>query len=577
MRFVIELNTPKSLQMHGSRLFTASRLHDAAAVVFITSFAYLLYFSQADRIGMSQDGFFLTYLMQTGDLQAFNLHEAKEPGRPFLGLPWQLAALFTGGTLTGYNSFMAVTLLLSAVLVYFLTRTLAPRQPVWALLAATFKIVWSANYEVFDNSGLAIYFAEALFWLALWALAIGYSKREAHAWPHNFEVALIIIVSLVILVGIYQTPWPVVLMAPLALFAAQTTPPRPAYTYFIVVAWYLAALPMMAWCYFLSLQFVARIGAPQELLVRFGKGIWASTATTLLFPFAPQKGYSHGGFSLPVVLFTVAFALLLLWAAFRSWPAFRDAPRKGLLRALSIAGIVAAFVVAVEVLPPSLLWEPTYGTRTVHWSSLGTLLGTVAALAWLCHRYRSAGCAVAATIAIVLVANMAQQSQDIGNHYAINGFMNRRFWQDVSIELSRVDEGTIVLMDGPAAGIGTVDSFSTALLRNLTETHGSFFMTERKPTFDPVKKSYQVTSVVDLEQVDPIVLPSKYFRTPKVLLQPRTFEIPSSRVVWVEWNPAKLRLRVLAEQSAMERLHTNIPSTYGQVLFPRSTSPITAP
>ena len=578
MRLFPALTVPGPLQVNGRQASSSGWMHDVAAIAFLSLLAGFLYFSQVNRMGLSADGFLLTYLMQTGDLQAFNVLEAKEPGRPFLGLAWRLAALFMGGTATGYNAFMAGCLLFSALFIYFLVRTLAPRQPVWALLAAAFKIVWMANHEVFDNSGLAIYFAEALFWLALWALAIALSRRQAPAWPQVLVLPAIMMACLVVLVGTYQTPWPVVLICPLALFAVQATPPRRGYAFLVLGAWYLAAVPMMLWCYLLSRQFVSRIGVPSEdLLRRVAKGIWDSTAKTLYFPFDPRKGYPHAGFSLPVVLFTVGLAALLVWSGLRSWPAFRELPPKRLLRNLAIAGIVAVFVAVVEVLPPSLLWEPSYGNRTVHYSSLGTLVGIIAGLAWVCHRYRVAGCAIGAVAAIVLFAYMAQESQDIGNQYGVIGYINRRFWEDVSTEISRVDEGTVVLLDGPPRGVATVDSLSTTVLRQLTETQLSFFVTDGHPVYDPVRKTYQVTSVVDLDQVDPVVTRGMYIRKPKILDKPRTFEVPPNRVVWAEWNLDKLRLKVLPERSALQRLHTNIPSTFGQVLFPRSSRTITAP
>jgi hypothetical protein len=273
----------------------------------------------------------------------------------------------------------------------------------------------------------------------------------------------------------------------------------------------------------------------------------------------------------------VWLAVLLVWSGLRSWSAFRELPPKRLLQNLMIAAIVAVFVAVVEVLPPSVLWEPSYGNRTVHFSSLGTLVGIIAGLAWLCHRYRVAGCAIGAVASIVLISHMAQQSQDVGNHYGVNGYMNRRFWQDVSTELSRIDEGTVVLLDGPPRGIATVDSFSTTLLRQFTETHLSFFVADGHPVYDPVRKTYQVTSVIDLEQVDPVLTHGRYIRAPKILHEQRTFQVPYDRVVWAEWNLDKLRLKVLPERSAQQRLHTNFPSAYGQVLFPRSASAVTAP
>jgi hypothetical protein len=108
----------------------------------------------------------------------------------------------------------------------------------------------------------------------------------------------------------------------------------------------------------------------------------------------------------------------------------------------------------------------------------------------------------------------------------------------------------------------------------------SFFITDGKPVYDPIKKIYKVTSIIDLNQTEALVPPKRYNRAPKSLYNihasvedrlqhSQTFEVSANRVVWVKWDLKTRRLQVIPERSAMERLHRNLPSTYGQVLFPR--------
>lgn len=539
---------------------------------FLGLIAGVLYFSQVTRLSLSLDGFLAAYLIKIGDY--------RDPSRPFLELGWQLATMLTGGSVSGYNGFMFSCLFFSALLVYALVWTLLPRQPVWALLASTLKLVWSANFEVFDNSGLAIYFSESLFWLACWLYTCLTLERIQLSQFKVFFTSLVMTVSLFIVVGTYQTSWPVVILVPLALLGFKVMRWRKSRAYLLFL-WYLTALPMMFWSFLQLGQSDSANKAFQEIphlpeiLNRLLAGLWAATGQSLAAPFAPTLTYTTFGLSAFVVLIILVFTVLLAWTGLQSWPELQKQPAKQISYVILLLVLLSLAVVTATLLPPLVIHLPSYGTRVMHWPAIGTILGVVAILAGLYRMHRWVGGTLSAVLALFLVAGMAQQTYNIGNHYASNSFLNRRFWEDLSIEAPKIDEGTVVLMDGPPLGIATDDRFSTWVLRALTaETHMTFFITDSKPQFDPQSLTYTITSVVDLENKQPLISPRRYLRDPVFpikLAKPQTFQVPAHLVVWVRWDWVSRRLQVVPKQSAMERLHHNILSVWGEILFPRPT------
>ncbi len=543
--------------------------------IYLGITAGVLYFPQATRMGLSQDGFLLTYFMQTGDLLVFNFDEVKEPGRPFLGLSWHLAAILSGGSVVGYNLFMFFCIMASAILIYIFLKTLLPRQPIWALLGSTLKLVWSANFEVFDNSCLAIYFAESLFWLACWLFARLTLQRVQLSRLEVFFTSLAMTTSLFIIAGTYQTSWPVVLLVPPALIALVVLNLRNRQTYLPLSLWYLATLPMIFWCYVKSYQFATQVAPPlPEIFKRLLVGLWATTGESLIAPFAPADAYPKFGVSTAVLLSLLVFAILLIRMSKQSSAALYEQSYKQIIRVLTLLLCVSLVIMVGSLLPPLILYTPKYGTRFIHWPAIGTILGVVTVLAGLYRIDRWIGATLSTILAVVLVSGMTQLTYNIGNHYGSNGFLNRRFWEDVSVEISNIDEGTIILIDGPPLGIATVDRFSTFVLRALTETHSTFFITDTKPEFDLKSQTYKITTDIDLNHKQSLTLRHSHYDNPVFPMQLtalQTFQVPAYRVIWVSWDSTIRGLQIIPERSSMERLHRHIPSVWGEMLFPRAT------
>ncbi|MDZ7656876.1 MAG: hypothetical protein U0997_13130 [Sulfurimicrobium sp.] len=543
-------------------------LSDVVAVVFLLALAGVLYFPQVTRLGLGLDAFLATYFEQTG--------YSREPSRPFLEVGWHLATALTGGSVTGYNVFMFSCLLFSAVLVYFLVRIVLPRQPVWALLASTLKLTWSANFEVFDNSGLSIYFSEMLFLFSLSILILLVNHHRKLSQVGVFFASTAMIASLVVVVGTYQTFWPLIIFVPLGLIILGVIDRRDRRTLLTLSLWYLASLPMMIWSVHLASKKIAKLGLSlAEYFDRLYTGFWAATGQSLIVPFSSTPTYTTFGVSVWVVSCICIFAVLLVYMGGQSWPALREQSHKQITRLFARMSLISAAVVVMTLLPPVLINLPNYGTRVMHVPALGSIMWVVTVLAGLYWMHRAVGGGLSAIIAIILVAVMVQQTYNVGNHYAINGYLSRRFWEDVSLEIPNIEEETVVLMDEPPPGIVAYDGFSTWVLRAITGTQKTFFITSSKPTFDPNSESYKITSVVDISgKVKRYPGEAYYLRDrvfPGILTKPKTFEVSASRVISAKWDSSTLRLSVLPERSAMDLLHKEVPSSYGQVLFPKSS------
>lgn len=542
-----------------------------AALLFLSSLAWLLYFSRVKRLSLSMDGFVLAYLMQTGNLLPFGMEIINEPGRPFLGLGWHLARFFWGGSVVGYNSFMFFCLFFSAVFVFFLAKTIIPSQPTLALLAGTLKLVWIANYEIFDNSGLAIYFSEMLFWAALWIFAFLAVSANRISTFERIASCSSIVVFLLILIGTYQSSWPIVLIAPFFLMwgVANFHNNSKENRWRLIFLWYTPSISMMAFSYLSSHQIINQKSASfNELYIRFLNGLWATSGDIIIKPFTPIKDYQSNWPSISVIFFVFIFTILLFWTEMQSRKGHPEKSREKFVKSLLLTGGCGFLGMIISLIPPITIHTPNYGTRVIHWSSMGIILIILLIVFSLFYLHRFIGFLGGTAISIVLFGAFAQQNLDVGEHFSKNGEVNRIFWKNLTTELPKIDEGTIVLIKGPAAGISTNDIFSTAVLRVITETNFSFFITDGQPVYDAAKGVYQITTNIDLEQEKSLGHPTTRFRYPRRLDNPQTYEISENRVVWLNWNTDRHELITVVERSSMSRIHREVPSTFGQLLFP---------
>ena len=556
-----------------------SRPHqcDLIAIGLLALIGGLLFFPLVDRTSQSYDGFLLTYLLERGDLLLYNVNEAKEPGRPFLGLAWHMAAALGGGSVSGYYAFQFSCLILSAILVYAVIRTLLPRQPAWAFLAAALKMVWIANYEVFDNSGLAIYFVETLFWLALLLYSRLIVRRERMPRVEILEV-IVIAFALVVVIGTYQTSWLLVLLVPISMLGLGLLKWGRRRTVYLLSVWYFACLPMMTWCTILSLSYADRISvSPQEFFMRVLSGFWAATGESIYYSFAQPPGlpdfFFPGGKSVYVILgvFTVAW----VWFSLGSFSELRKQSIGSTNRVLLFLFSLGIVIVLVTLLPPSLRYLPTFGTRFMHWAGVGSIIAFVAVFAWLSRMKAPMSGVTSVVLAILFFSGTVCLAFNIASYRTENSLINRRFWENLILELPKVERGTVILTEGLMAGVVIGDAFGTWVFRTLTDTKRTFFVSETTPEYDPVSQTYEISSVLALDPEgfsgEPMGDKPFYRRHdfPNVFDGPHVSHIPENRVVWLSWDLESRRLRVDPERSAMDRVMSGVPTEYGRLLFPR--------
>lgn len=552
-------------------------LFDLSAVALLILVAGALYFPLVDRGTHSQDGFLMSYLLETGDLLPYNVKEVKEPGRPLVGLGWHISAVLGGGSVSGYFTFMFSCLLVSAILVYAIVRTILPEQPLWALLASSFKLVWVANLEIFDNSGLAIYFVESVFWLAVFLFARLIIQRK-----HSLMITLIGMVGfvscVVIVVGTYQTSWPLLMLMPLVFVGLGVVKWKSRRTLILLSAWYLSAISMMIWCATLSYSYAAHISPSlYEIFKRVAIGFWEATGKTFLYTIAPASHLTFGVSSF-VILSVVVFAGLLGWFGLRSLPEPMRNSRRRSVRTLFLMMVAATLIIVGSLLPPSVNYLPQFGTRHMHWASIGAIMATLTALAALFRMKVPLSSFMSVILALVVFSAMICRVHNVGISRAERSLPGRLFWEDLIVELPKVKEATVVLMGSPPKHVSMVDSFGTWIFRAFTDTKKTFFVCEGKPELHQETQTYEITSVVDFDSVGDSAVPlggNSYFSNPifpKVFKEPQVFHVPASRVVWLSWGNSGHRLRVDPERSAVERINRDTRSVFGEKLFPRETA-----
>jgi uncharacterized membrane protein YwzB len=311
-------------------------INDLLAILLLSLIAAVIYFPRVNDFSHTIDGFHMSHLMEIGELPIYTVNEPKEPGRPFLGLGWNLAAVFGGGSVVGYYVFMFSSLVLSAIMVYSIVVTLLPNQPVWAFLGSALKLVWSANFEVFENHSVAIYFAELQFWLATFLFVRLAVSRTP---PRRFEVVLApigIVGCLVTAAGTYQTAWPVMLLPPLVLIASGFMKWKSRRTFLLLSLWYLSTIPMMLWCGWLSYRHAQKVSPSfLEIFDRLCYGFREATWDSVLYPFMPDPNASLG-VNAYVVLIILMFTLVVVWFGLQSVPVLRKQSRERSTRVIAV-------------------------------------------------------------------------------------------------------------------------------------------------------------------------------------------------------------------------------------------------
>jgi hypothetical protein len=557
------------------RTWTLSCDFVAIAALFILSISLL--FRHASTLGLSHDGFLLTYASFQGDLQAINFTDIKEPGRPFVGLAIKLAELTTGGSVTGINLFMYASYTASALLIYALMRLLIPGQPIWAVVAATLKLTWSSNVEIFDNSGIIIYFGEAVFWLAT-VQFVSFFRRPSPL------TATTMVACVATVCGTYQGLWPLIALAPVCLIATQSLPWRTKNARLALFFWSVGAIPVMVWSFISAQQYITEISpSPLTMLGRITDGAWNAIGVSLLNPFISIVRMPP----VPVdYVRDVCMAIMVavwIWAA--TWRSAEHLEASG-VRRKAISMIVLGLIAVVGTLAATTVkFDPVYTSRFMALPASGVLLmlGGISALVWS-YAGRIGTVVVLVCLATFAIAS-ARQLSAIGFNTSKAGFIERRFWEDFTVELPRIDEGTVVVFENaPPRGVATFDWYSTRIMRTLSETHLTFFSGETPAVH--TNDGWRITTNIDLSQIAPehfrgnwrsysstivgsAVLSATYYdRSPPRLSRVKEYIVPEERVVALKWDAQRLRLWVDRDRSNLNRVHPDIPSTYGHRLFP---------
>jgi hypothetical protein len=509
-------------------------MREAAALAFLAIAAGQLFFPHARVIGPGADSWQMLAAMHTTGVPS--LPSTWFGGRPFLGLSWNLAAQIGGGSIAGFNYFQYAALLASSLLVYLFVRLLTG-APFWAFAAAALKLAWPANPEVFDNSGLPIYFAEALFWLALVLWLGGVQGRIPRA-----AAAAAIPPALIVAIGTYQTTWPAVLLAPAA---ALFTHPRPSRRWLLWWhGWSAAAMAFSLW----HLKQVPRVDMvldPGILLGRAAKGIAAATAASYREPLLAD------GSALAIAFFLAAAAAAGLRPA-RLPPA----------TALRIAAFSLIWI-AATLIPPSVVHVPAYPSRVLHFAAFGSI-ALFLALAALLFRSR-AGIAAGLALMAWMFAGSAKATGQAGVSMAANSVVSMRFWKQWTDLLPAVEEGTVIQLAAKPADLPFNDYALTWISRALMGSRHTAVLAD-----SPAGGA----TILDLSDrlrtprghgiVDRI--PAYAIRAPNLLEEPARQPVAPETIVVLQWDAVFHRLR-LVEGSAVRRIRPGPRSPLAAALF----------
>jgi len=317
---------------------------------------------------------------------------------------------------------MFCCLALSSVVIYAMVRTAAPHQPIWAFVAAALKLVWIANYQIFADHSLAIYFAELLFWISTCAL-VALLRRPHIRVPMVLVVALHGIMALGLLVTIrtYEASWSIIPLVPLIAIALLSPIWRARSTVMPLVVWYAASLLALgtAFAQHNLLMIVAQATRQNAVLdsdvglpfgVRFINGLAAVTVDSFTVPaveiFRTLAGDTTAFSRYSMVPNRVVVAISIL--GFLALYIFGSAKMKILRRRSSARrltdlgssrygavsgrlGVAGCLVMVAGVAPLALWTDPVYGTRYIHWATFGTIILVLAACVWTVGRWGRAG------------------------------------------------------------------------------------------------------------------------------------------------------------------------------------------
>jgi hypothetical protein len=608
-----------------------SLLLDVTSVFFLILLSSAVFFSFSDGLAFSHDSFYLTYLIHQGALPPVILdypeHLAKLAGRPLHAAPWYLAQLLTDGSVAGYNNFMFACLTGSSIAFYLLLRLLGTDYSAWALAAAGLKLVWTGNQEVYRNHSLSIYAAETAFWIAACLLLMLLRRSAANAtwwiWPVRLGVGLLILVNMTI----YESSWLVAIALPVVLLAITRIQWREPARLASVLAWYVGCAAAVGWGVLVRILFPnirnygfsaeEAVGAlPSRLLI----GLQAALVEPVVQPIVAVAGWATGdrtgkaccippatgGISLAL---GVAFLILFLAAIHRArstpvparhsapprpgmhlvfprcgWSGYRTRPNalpaeilrfRSLVQLWPTAALVIGSIAAVllGIVFPSLLFDPEYGTRFMHWASVGALAMWLSFAALLVRSFRPTGPVVASLGVTLLFLASVYYMRVTANIEVLNGRWFNSFFEQLVRVVPSVEEGTFIVIDGCSGTDGISDDFITLVYRGISETRRTFVLCEGPPEFVTNQSGSRVVVGTPMRMDDDAARRGHLFfpaATGDGTL--RRVMLDARRVVWLHYTHNEQRLELVAARSATSQLRMGQRSRYGEQLFPNASA-----
>jgi len=554
--------TPKALEKQHQN-YKNLFLENVFVLSLLSVLSYLLYFQRIPKFSLSLDGFFYTYLQYLNQLSNFSLIGPKDYGRPFLGLAWNLALLLGGGAVDGYNYFMFTCITLSSIFTFWLLRLiLGCKLRLLTFLIALLKLVWSCNYEIFDNSSLAIYFAEMFFWLALLCFTL-LKLHLLRGFGSGF-VYLVMLIAIVIPLGIYQPIWAFILLFPI-LINWQKPGVFKSQKHLALLAWYIPAIVTISVCYATSREFAGRNfpGIP-IFFERFVLGVKAATIDSFLTVFLKLSLNLKATplWFTVLILTTLVVACYLLGRHELKLNHQEFNQRESLPYELAGASL---FLIAIGILPFCLIAVPAYGSRYIHWAAIGSIMLLLSLVTYLLQQNHRIARFMALLLICILIFIHTLEIWQIGNLYEINVYAYRRFWTGLLSALPSISEKTYVVFDQPITNMATVDYTCTSILRNFTGTKETFCFTESNPSYSDDKSSVILTTKLDLNHTETGTLASsEYFANAPA----KPVKLPIDQVIWMNWNPNSFHLSLLPDQDFKARISRTRKSNYGVRLFP---------
>jgi len=560
----------------------------AFALLALAGWYYLL--RHAGSIGMTHDGFLLSFLQERGVLPSVVLdppeYLGKIAGRPFIGLPWNLAALLTGGTLTGYNAFQLSTILASAMLVFLIVRILLPARWGWALAAGMLKLAWSANEQIFANHSLAIYFTEMLLWLAaaLFAMLLRYGT----SLRLGSRVALLTGMGCAVYVVIltYESAWPLTCLIPVIAWVLHPRWPFPHGVAGVAVAWYgplgigLATYAaIFFWSPVVGQELTNQASLVSEgtflplLWHRLGTGLGAVLDGSFVAPLREGLHWLGGYRGGPHVLIApsapiIGAALAIGTVALMQVPEQAWCQGTGPLRSLQsrvaavllTAGVV---IMLVGILPPAMKFDDFVAGRLIHFSMVGAIMMVVGLAMYLSRLGRISGGVAIGVLLVPLLWGHLFRLDQLANRYSNLGRSQRDLVAQIAAVAPAVAEGTVLVLEGAPPKFHFDDRHSSLILRALTNTRRTFMLTEHRaaPTTDG--RAVVVSTTLSLDEA--YQWPGGDLEYPRIgPLKAQTLE--RSRVIRLVWRQGEKRLGLVEPELDRAKILPG-ESAYGIRLF----------